>query len=89
MPVVSSQFRSVAEQAVREKKSHVGYLEALLAAELEEREQNTIAHRISNLFSILNTSDEGAVGNQLSESRSAAYLFRMQGRHGRTEQDRP
>ena len=46
MPVVSAQFRSVAEQAVREKKSHIGYLEALLAAELEEREQNTIARRI-------------------------------------------
>jgi hypothetical protein len=46
MPVVSAQFRSVAEQAVREKKSHIGYLEALLAAELEERERNTIARRI-------------------------------------------
>jgi hypothetical protein len=31
---------------VREKKSHIGYLEALLAAELEERERNTIARRI-------------------------------------------
>ena len=39
-------IRSLAEQAVREKKSHIGYLEALLAAELEERERNTIAHRI-------------------------------------------
>jgi DNA replication protein DnaC len=31
---------------VREKKRHIGYLEALLAAELEERERNTIAHCI-------------------------------------------
>lgn len=31
---------------VPEKKSHVGYLEALLAAELEERERNTIERRI-------------------------------------------
>jgi DNA replication protein DnaC len=46
MPVIAAQFRSVAEQAVREKKSHIGYLEALMAAELEERERNTIAHRI-------------------------------------------
>ena len=46
MPVIAAQFRSLAEQAVREKKSHIGYLEALLAAELEERERNTIAHRI-------------------------------------------
>jgi hypothetical protein len=29
MPVIAAQFRSLAEQAVREKKSHIGYLEAL------------------------------------------------------------
>jgi len=46
MPVISAQFRRVAEQAVREKKSHIGYLEALRAAELEERERNTMARRI-------------------------------------------
>jgi DNA replication protein DnaC len=48
MPVMAAQFSSVAEQAVREKKSHIGYLEALLAAELEERERNTIARRIKD-----------------------------------------
>ncbi len=31
-PVNAAQIRSLAEQAVREKKSHIGYLEALLAA---------------------------------------------------------
>ena len=46
MPVIAAQFRSLAEQAVREKKTHIGYLEALLAGELEERERNTIARRI-------------------------------------------
>jgi DNA replication protein DnaC len=46
MPTIAAQFSSVAEQAVREKKSHVGDLEALLAAELEERERNTIERRI-------------------------------------------
>jgi len=46
MPTIAAQFSSVAEQAVREKKNHVGYLEALLAAELEERERNTIERRI-------------------------------------------
>ena len=46
MPMVASQFGSLAEQAIREKQSHVGYLEALLAAELEERERNTIERRI-------------------------------------------
>src|SRR3954468_13410437 len=46
MPTMSSQFSSLAEQAVREKKTHTGYLEALLAAEIEERERNTIDRRI-------------------------------------------
>ena len=46
MPMVASQFGSMAEQAIREKKSHIGYLEALLFAEIEERERNTIERRI-------------------------------------------
>src|SRR5580704_15822299 len=46
MPMMGAQFSSLAEQAVREKKSHVGYLEALLTAEIEERERNTIDRRI-------------------------------------------
>ncbi len=44
--MVASQFGSMAEQAIREKKSHIGYLEALLFAEIEERERNTIERRI-------------------------------------------
>jgi DNA replication protein DnaC len=46
MPMIASQFTSLAEEAIREKKSHVGYLEALLTAEIEERERNTIERRI-------------------------------------------
>ena len=46
MPMVASQFGTLAEQAIREKKSHIGYLEALLLAEIEERERNTIERRI-------------------------------------------
>ena len=46
MPMVASQFGSLAEQAIREKQTHIGYLEALLATELEERERNTIERRI-------------------------------------------
>jgi hypothetical protein len=37
---------SIAEQAIREKKTHVGYLEALLLAEVEERERSTIERRL-------------------------------------------
>ena len=36
----------MADQAIREKQGHVGYLEALLTAEVEERERNTIERRI-------------------------------------------
>src|SRR3954453_8078580 len=46
LPMIASQFSSVAEQAVREKQSHLGYLEALLAAEVEERERKTIERRL-------------------------------------------
>lgn len=46
MPMVAEQFGTLADQAVREKKSHVGYLEALLLAEVEERERNTIERRL-------------------------------------------
>ena len=37
MPMIASQFGPLAEQAIREKKSHIGYLEALLLAEIEDR----------------------------------------------------
>jgi len=46
MPMMGMQFNSLAEQAVKEKKTHIGYLEALLTAEIEERERNTIDRRI-------------------------------------------
>jgi hypothetical protein len=44
MPMMASQFSTLAEQAVREKKTHTGYLEVLLTAEIKERERNTIRH---------------------------------------------
>ena len=46
LPTVGAQFQSVAEQAAREKRTHVGYLEALLSAEVEERERRTIERRL-------------------------------------------
>ena len=42
MPTIGSQFSRLAETAVREQQSHLGYLEALLAAEMEERESRAI-----------------------------------------------
>ena len=46
MPTVASQCARLAEQAVRHKQTDLGYLEALLGAELEERERNTVDRRI-------------------------------------------
>jgi DNA replication protein DnaC len=48
LPMVGSQFVALAEQAIKAKQSHVSYLEALLAAELEEREHNTVARRLQD-----------------------------------------
>ena len=43
MPTIGSQFARLADAATREGQTHVGYLEALLAAEMEERESRAIA----------------------------------------------
>jgi len=46
LPAVASQAVRLAEQAGKERQSHLGFLEALLSAEVEEREQNAVARRI-------------------------------------------
>src|SRR5665213_239492 len=46
LPGVGSQFAPLAEQAEREHQSYLGYLDALLRVELEERERNTVARRL-------------------------------------------
>jgi DNA replication protein DnaC len=46
MPTVAAQFRRLAETAVSQQQSHLDYLEALLAAEMEEREQKAIQRRL-------------------------------------------
>jgi hypothetical protein len=43
---VGAQCAQLAEQAVRERRTHLSFLEALLQAELEEREQRLIARPI-------------------------------------------
>ena len=48
LPAVASQFGPLAEQAVRERQTPVGYLEALLATEVEERECHAIARRLKD-----------------------------------------
>jgi len=46
VPVIGANFVRVSEQAVKEKRSHIGYLEALLQMESEERDRHAIQHRI-------------------------------------------
>ena len=45
-PTIGSQFARMADEAMREKQSHMGYLEVLLAAEVDEREHRTVQRRI-------------------------------------------
>jgi DNA replication protein DnaC len=46
LPAVGSQCAGLAELAVKEKQSHLDYLEVLLAAELEEREHRMVGRRL-------------------------------------------
>lgn len=46
LPTIASQFLRLADQAVKAHKTHIGYLEALMAAELEERERRTVERRL-------------------------------------------
>jgi DNA replication protein DnaC len=48
LPAVAEQCAPLAEVAVKQRQTYLRYLEALLAAELEERERNTIARRIKD-----------------------------------------
>src|SRR5437764_90714 len=48
LPTVANQCAPLAEQAERERQPYLGYLEALLAAELEERERRAIERRIKD-----------------------------------------
>ena len=46
LPTVAGQCGRLAEQAQREHHSYLGYLDALLVTEVEERERHTVAQRI-------------------------------------------
>ena len=48
IPVIGANFARVAEEAVEHRQSHVGYLEALLAMESEERDRHAIARRLQD-----------------------------------------
>jgi DNA replication protein DnaC len=46
LPTVGDRFARLAEEAVKEKQSHLSYLEALLEAEAEERDRKAVGRRI-------------------------------------------
>ena len=48
LPTIAGQCARLADQAERERRGYLGYLDALLLAELEEREQKTVARRIKD-----------------------------------------
>jgi DNA replication protein DnaC len=59
MPTVGLQCVRLAEQAIKEKRSHLAFLEALLEAEVEEREKNVVARRMKDAhFPKVKTLDE-------------------------------
>ena len=45
VPTMGAQFRPLAEAAINQQQSHLDFLEALLSAEIEEREHNLILRR--------------------------------------------
>lgn len=48
LPAVAEQCAPLADVATKQRQTYLRYLEALLAAELEERERNTIVRRIKD-----------------------------------------
>ena len=66
VPAIGANFVQLAEQAVKENRSHIGYLEALLAMEMEERDRHAIAHRIARCPA---AADEDAGGVRLRAER--------------------
>ena len=45
-PSIGIHFEKMAEEAVKQKQSHVRYLEVLLGAEVEERERRVVERRL-------------------------------------------
>ena len=59
LPTVGTQFERLAEQANKQKQSHLSYLEALLEAELDERQRRAIQRRIQEAhFPVVKTLEE-------------------------------
>ncbi|HEY2594769.1 MAG TPA: IS21-like element helper ATPase IstB [Chloroflexota bacterium] len=86
LPTIAGQCRALAEQAERERQPYLSYLEALLAAELEDRERRSIDRRIKEAhLPRVKTLDEfdfreapTVSAAQLSELAAGGYLERAE-----------
>jgi len=86
LPGIAGQCAGLAEQARRERQTYLGYLEALLAAEVEERERHTIERRLHEArLPRLKTLDEfdfaaapTVSATHLAELTTGAYLDRAE-----------
>jgi DNA replication protein DnaC len=59
LTTVADQYARLAEEAVRKKQSHLSYLEALLEAEVEERDRRAVVRRIKEAhFPVVKTLEE-------------------------------
>jgi DNA replication protein DnaC len=86
LPAVAAQCAQLAEQAVRERRTHLGYLETLLQAELEEREQRLIARRIREArLPRMKTLDEFDFGRNHRVSAQQIHQLADGGYIGRAE----
>ncbi len=75
LPRFAAQFQRLAAQAERERQGYLGYLDALLSIELEERERHTVARRLkeAHLPRLKTLEDfEFSQAPQISPSRIAA-----------------
>ena len=94
MPTVAGQFETLAQAAIREGHGHVQYLDALLTAEIEERERKGVVRRIqeARLPRVKTLAERrvrftsaAALVNELVEARAASQLSRALGRWERVD----
>jgi DNA replication protein DnaC len=86
LPAAAAQSAPLAEQALRERRTHLGYLEALLQAELEERDQRLVQRRIREAhLPRLKTLDEFNFSHSPSISAQRMYELAEGGYIGRPE----
>jgi DNA replication protein DnaC len=86
LPTVGSQYEKLAEDAVRERQSHLRYLDVLLEAELEERERSAVERRLKEAhFPRIKTLEEFDFGKtppvsptQIMSLAEGAYLTRSE-----------